>query len=72
MILGKANGKYVYKNFGLTYLSAEYDSVERMLNVAKNYKIHVNLIDPNNADSPGMNPFVYDDPIKTGMAISSV
>lgn len=43
-----------------------------MLNVAKNYKIHVNLIDPNNADSPGMNPFVYDDPIKTGMAISSV
>ena len=72
MILGKANGKYVYKNFGLTYLSAEYDSVERILNVAKNYKIPVNLIDPNNADSPGMNPFVYDDPIKTGMAISSV
>lgn len=72
MILGKANGKYVYKNFGLTYLSAEYESVERMLNVAKNYKIKVNLIDPNNSDSPGMNPFVYDDPIKTGMAISSV
>ena len=72
MILGKANGNYVYKNFGLTYLSAEYDSVERMLNVAKNYKIKVNLIDPNNSDSPGMNPFVYEDPIKTGMAISSV
>ena len=36
------------------------------------YKINVNLIDPNNSDSPGMNPFVYEDPIKTGIAISSV
>ena len=72
MILGKANGKYIYKNFGLTYLSADYDSVERVLNVAKNYKIHVNIIDPNSSESPGINPFVYDDPIKTGMAISSV
>lgn len=72
MILGKANGKYIYKNFGLTYLSADYDSVERVLNVAKNYKIKVNIIDPNSSDSPGINPFVYDDPIKTGMAISSV
>ena len=72
MILGKANGKYIYKNFGLTYLSADYDSVERVLNVAKNYKIHVNIIDPNSYESPGINPFVYDDPIKTGMAISSV
>lgn len=72
MILGKSNGKYIYKNFGLTYLSADYDSVERILNVAKNYKIKVNLIDPNSSSSPGMNPFVYEDPIKTGMAISSV
>ncbi len=72
MILGKANGKYIYKNFGLTYLSADYDSVERVLNVAKNYKIKVNIIDPNSSESPGINPFVYDDPIKTGMAISSV
>ena len=72
MILSSTGGKYVYRNFGLTYLSADYDSIERVLNVAKNYKIKVNLIDPNNSDSPGINPFVYDDPIKTGMAISSV
>ena len=72
MILSTSNGKYVYRNFGLTYLSAEYESIEKMLGVAKNYKINVNLIDPNNADSPGMNPFVYPDPIKTGIAISSV
>lgn len=72
MILSSSGGKYVYRNFGLTYLSADYDSIERVLSVAKNYKIKVNLIDPNNSDSPGMNPFVYDDPIKTGIAISSV
>ena len=72
MILGSTNGKYIYRNFGLTYLSAEYESIEKMLKVAKNYKIKVNLIDPNNSDSPGMNPFIYDDPIKTGIAISSV
>ena len=72
MILSSSGGKYVYRDFGLTYLSADYDSIERVLNVAKNYKIKVNIIDPNNSDSPGMNPFVYDDPIKTGMAISSV
>ena len=72
MILSSSGGKYVYRDFGLTYLSADYDSIERVLNVAKNYKLKVNLIDPNNADSPGMNPFVYDNPIKTGMAISSV
>ena len=72
MILNSSSGKYIYRNFGLTYLSADYDSIGKMLGVAKNYKLKVNLIDPNNADSPGMNPFVYNDPIKTGIAISSV
>ena len=72
MIVGKSNGKYVYKDFGFSYLSADYESVEKILKVAKNYKIKVNLVDPNNADSPGINPFVFEDPIKTGMAISSV
>jgi len=72
MIVGKLNGKYVYKDLGLTYLSAEYDSIERVLNVAKNFKIKVNLIDPNALTSCGLNPFSFTDPIKTGLAISSV
>ena len=72
MIIGKLNGKYVYKNMGVTYLSAEHESIEKMESVAKNFKLKVNLIDPNNLSSPGLNPFVYDDPIKTGVAISSV
>lgn len=72
MIVGSLNGKYVYRNLGLTYLSAEYDSIERVLNVAKNFKLKVNLIDPNNTDSPGLNPFSYSDPLKTASAITTV
>ena len=72
MILSSSGGKYVYRDLGLTYISADFDSVEKMLDVANNFKLKVNLIDPNNADSPGLNPFVYQDPIKTGVAISTV
>lgn len=72
MIVGKLGGNYVYKDLGLTYLSAEHESIERVLSVANNFKLKVNLIDPNRTDSPGLNPFVYSDPIKTGVAISSV
>lgn len=72
MIIGKLSGKYVYKNLGLTYLSAEHESIEKMASVANNFKLKVNLIDPNDYNSPGLNPFIYSDPIKTGVAISSV
>lgn len=72
MIVNSSNGKYIYRDLGLTYLSAEHESIERVESVAKNFKIKVNLIDPNRTDSPGLNPFVYSDPIKTGIAISSV
>ena len=46
MILSSSGGKYIYRDLGLTFLSADYDSVERVLNVAKNYKLKVNLVDP--------------------------
>ena len=72
MIVGKLGGQYVYKNLGITYLSAEHESIEKMATVADNFKIKVNLIDPNDPNSPGLNPFTYSDPIKTGVAISSV
>ena len=72
MIIGSLNGKYVYRDLGFTYLSADYDSIERVVKVANNHKIKINLIDPNNANSPGLNPFSYSDPLKTGAAISAV
>ncbi len=72
MIIHSSGDKITYRNMGITYVSAEHESVERIKNVANNFHIPVNLIDPNRVDSPGLNPFVYEDPIKTGVAISSV
>ena len=61
-----------YKNLGLTYLAPDYESTSHILEVAKNLDIPVNLIDPAYPDSPGLNPFIYDDPSATAVAISSV
>lgn len=72
MIISSSGDRIVYRNMGITYISDEHESVEKIKKVADNYQIPVHLIDPNRVDSPGLNPFVYDDPIKTGVAISSV
>lgn len=72
MIISSSGDKIVYRNMGITYISDEHESIEKIKKVADNYQIPVHLIDPNRLDSPGLNPFIYDDPIKTGVAISSV
>ena len=43
-----------------------------MLEVAENFNIPVNLIDPNNSSSIGLNPFTFEDPIRISLIISSV
>lgn len=72
MILGKVGGDYKYRNLGLTYLSPDFESTQKLINVAENYKLAYNLVDPTNPDSPGLNPFIYSDPVQTSVAISSV
>jgi len=72
MILGKVGDTYKYRNLGLTYLSPDFESTQKMIGVAKNYKLPYHLVDPTNPDSPGLNPFIYSDPIQTSVAISSV
>ena len=72
MIISSSGDKITYRNMGITYVSDEHESVEKIKKVADNFHIPVNLIDPNRSDSPGLNPFIYTDPIKTGIAISSV
>lgn len=72
MIIASSGDKIIYRNMGITYVSAEIESVEKIAKVASNYHIPVNIVDPSKADSPGLNPFVYKDPIKTGLAVSSV
>ena len=72
MIISSSGEKITYKNMGITYISSEYDSIERIKKVANNFHMPINLIDPSSSSSIGLNPFVYKDPIKTGIAISSV
>lgn len=73
MVYGKnEEGKLIYRNLGLTYISPDYESISHMLDVAKNLNLSVNLIDPLKSDSVGLNPFIHDDPVDTAVAISTV
>ena len=72
MIYDASGEKIIYRNLGLTYVSPDFESTSRIIDIAKAYKMPVNLIDPRNPDSPGLNPFAYDDPMQTAAAISTV
>ena len=72
LIYNSSGDKIVYKDLGITYVAPDYESTSRMLDVAKNYHVNVNLVDPLNPDSIGINPFAHNDPIKTAVAISSI
>lgn len=71
MILSNGDNP-IYKDLGLTSISPDYESTSRILEVAKNFNIPVNLIDPNNSNSIGLNPFTFEDPAKIAIIISSV
>lgn len=62
----------IYKNLGITYLAPDHESLSHIKDVADNFGIKYKLIDPNDQNSIGLNPFIFDDPIKTSIAISSV
>ncbi len=64
MIIGKNGDTYIYRNLGLTSISPDYESIGHMIDVANNYNIKYNIVDPNNDNSAGLNPFVYENPLK--------
>ena len=72
MILNKSNSGYTYRNLGLTYMCPDYESMAHMIKVADSYKLPYNIIDPNDPNSIGLNPFIFDDPLQTSIAISTV
>lgn len=61
-----------YKNCGITVLSPDRDITDHMISVCKNMNLSYNIIDPSDSTSKGLNPFVYDDPNKISITISSV
>ena len=60
-----------YKNNGITVLSPDKEISDHMISVCKNFQIPYNIIDPQDSNSIGLNPFVYDDPNKIAITISS-
>lgn len=72
MIYSSTADKITYRNLGLTYISPDFESTSHIMDIAKAYKMPFSLIDPKNPDSPGLNPFAYDDPMQTAVAISTV
>ena len=72
MILGESNGKYVYKDLGLTSISPDYESISHMMEVAENFNVPYHIVDPNDRNSIGLNPFVYDNPLKAAGVFSYV
>ena len=71
MTLGKINGETIYKNLGLEVMAPDYEIIEHMVDVCKNYGFSYNIIDPSNTNSIGLNPFIYENPTKIALTISS-
>ena len=72
MILGTINGKTIYRNLGFTLMAPDYEVIEHMTDVCKNFGIEYDIIDPSYNSSIGLNPFVYDEPNKIAVTKSSV
>ncbi len=64
--------KITYKDLGITFMSPDYESTERMIEVVKNFGLKVNEVDPNNSNSIGLNPFSYGAPSEIAAVISSI
>ncbi len=57
---------------GITFISPDYESTNRMIEVAENFNLKVNVIDPSNASSMGINPFSYGVASEIAATISSI
>ncbi|MCI9064029.1 MAG: TraM recognition domain-containing protein [Clostridia bacterium] len=67
-----ASPNIVYKDLGITYMSPDYETLEQMMSVCDNYGIKYDVVDPLQPEkSLGLNPFVYDEPTKIAMTIST-
>lgn len=66
-------GKITYKNLGLTYMAPDDESLNNIIKIAQNYNIKVNIIDPANHNSLGLNPFALcSSPVEASELISDI
>ena len=65
-------GQLYYRGVGLTLVAPDNACIERVQKVAKAYDVDVNVIDPMDPNSLGINPFIGKDPAKIASIISVV
>lgn len=53
-------------------MAPDIETIEHIKEVADNFKIKYHIIDPADPNSVGINPFTFENPMKTSIAISSV
>ena len=66
------NDTIIYKNFGITALSPDSNHTDRLKEIANAYDMPYIEIDPTNANSIGLNPFIIPNPALCGLIISLV
>ena len=64
------DGTIVYKNLGLASLTPDHEQTYKIADVAKNFGIPTHIIDPFDANSPGLNPFTLPSPSLAGLMIA--
>ncbi len=71
MIQDSSNNETIFKDLGLTLMSPDIEVIDHISEVCDNFNLPYTIIDANNINSMGLNPFVYDDPNKIAVTISS-
>ena len=67
-----STNKIYYRDLGFTLVAPDNACIERVQKVAAAYNIPVNIIDPTDPNSLGINPFTGKDPAKIAAIISTV
>ncbi len=67
-----ASNEIYYRGVGFTLVAPDNACIERVRKVATSYNIPVNVIDPSDPESKGINPFIGSDPAKVAAIISTV
>lgn len=66
------DGTVVYKDLGFASVTPDKDQTYKIAEVAKNFGIKTHIIDPLDANSPGLNPFILPTPALAGLMISII
>ena len=72
LIIDDSGDSYTYKTLGVTYMAPDIETIHKMEGVAKNFNHKYTIIDPDDPESIGLNPFAFDDPIQIAITLSSL